>query len=184
MAPSDNEVMEAVRDGKVEKLAILFERHQVMLYNFFLRLTGNRGASEDLVQDVFIRILKYRAGYHGESRFAVWMFQIARNAHIDHLRKQKGDLPLDEQFAEPATREPRPEEQLETEQDIALVRRALDRLPWKKREILMLSRFQDLKLREIADLLGCQVGTVKAQVHRALKELSRIYLELQEGRTS
>jgi len=57
-------------------------------------------------------------------------------------------------------------------------------LPWKKREILMLSRFQDLKLREIADLLGCQVGTVKAQVHRALKELGRIYLELQEGRTS
>ena len=48
----------------------------------------------------------------------------------------------------------------------------------------MLSRFQDLKLREIADLLGCRVGTVKAQVHRALKELSRIYLELQEGRTS
>ena len=184
MAPSDNEVMDAVRDGKVEKLAILFERHQVMLYNFFLRLTGNRSASEDLVQDVFIRILKYRAGYQGQSRFAFWMFQIARNAHIDHLRKQKGDLPLDEQFAEPPSREPRPEERLEAEQDVALIRRALDRLPWKKREILMLSRFQDLKLREIADLLGCHVGTVKAQVHRALKELGRIYLELQEGRTS
>jgi len=184
MAPSDNEVMEAVRDGKVEKLAILFERHQVMLYNFFLRLTGNRSASEDLVQDVFIRILKYRAGYQGQSKFAVWMFQIARNAHIDHLRKQRGDLPLDEQFAEPAAREPRPEVRLEAEQDIALIRRALDLLPWKKREILMLSRFQDLKLREIADLLGCQVGTVKAQVHRALKELSHIYLELREGRTS
>jgi RNA polymerase sigma-70 factor (ECF subfamily) len=184
MAPSDNEVMEAVRDGKVEKLAILFERHQVMLYNFFLRLTGNRSSSEDLVQDVFIRILKYRAGYQGQSKFAVWMFQIARNAHIDHLRKQKGDLPLDEQFAEPPSREPRPEERLEAERDIALVRRALDQLPWKKREILMLSRFQDLKLREIADLLGCHVGTVKAQVHRALKDLSRIYLDLQEGRTS
>jgi RNA polymerase sigma-70 factor (ECF subfamily) len=184
MAPSDNEVMEAVRDGRVEKLAILFERHQVMLYNFFLRLTGNRSASEDLVQDVFIRILKYRAGYQGQSKFAVWMFQIARNAHIDHLRKQKGALPLDEQFAEPPSREPRPEERLEAEQDIALVRRALDRLPWKKREILMLSRFQDLKLREIADLLGCHVGTVKAQVHRALKDLIRIYLDLQEGRTS
>ncbi len=184
MAPSDNEVMEAVRDGKVEKLAILFERHQVILYNFFLRLTGNPSASEDLVQDVFIRILKYRAGYQGQSKFAVWMFQIARNAHIDHLRKQKGDLPLEEQFVEPPSREPMPEERLEAEQDIALVRRALDQLPWKKREILMLSRFQDLKLREIADLLGCQVGTVKAQVHRALKDLSRIYLELQEGRMS
>ena len=181
---TDNNLMEAVRDGKVEKLAVLFERHHIALFNFFLRLTGNRPASEDLVQDVFIRILKYRAGYHGESKFAVWMFQIARNAHIDHLRKQKGDLPLDEQFAEPAAQGARPEEQLEAEQDIALIRRALHRLPWKKREILMLSRFQDLKLREIADLMGCQVGTVKAQVHRALKELSRIYLDLQERRTS
>jgi RNA polymerase sigma-70 factor (ECF subfamily) len=78
--------MEDVRDGRVEKLAVLFERHQVVLYNFFLRLTGNRSASEDLVQDVFMRILKYRAGYQGRDRFAVWMFRIARNAHIDHLR--------------------------------------------------------------------------------------------------
>src|SRR4030042_5066416 len=120
MAPSDNEVMEAVRDGKIEKLAVLFERHQVMLYHFCLRLTGNRNADEDLVQDVFIRILKYRAGYQGQSKFAVWMFQIARNAHIDHLRRQKVDLPLDEQFVEPAARGPRPEGQLEAQQGIAL----------------------------------------------------------------
>jgi RNA polymerase sigma factor (sigma-70 family) len=58
------------------------------------------------------------------------------------------------------------------------------RLPLKKREVLVLSRYEGLKLREIAELLGCQVGTVKAQVHRALKDLSRIYLDLQEGRTS
>ena len=98
MSPTDNELMEDVRDGRVEKLAVLFERYQTMLYNFFLRLTGNRAASEDLVQEVFVRVLKYRTGYLSESRFNVWLFQIARNAHIDHLRKQKPALSLDEQY--------------------------------------------------------------------------------------
>lgn len=183
MAPSDNELMEAVRDGRIEKLAVLFERHQVMLYNFFLRLTGNRSISEDLVQDVFTRILKYRAGYQGRDRFVVWLFRIARNAHVDHLRKRKDELPLGEFFAEPPSRDPRPEEALEAERDAALMHRALGRLPWKKREVLMLSRYEDLKLREIAELMDCEVGTIKAQVHRALKDLGRIYMELRDGRT-
>lgn len=183
MAPSDNLLMEEVRDGKVERLAVLFERHQVTLFNFFLRLTGDRSASEDLVQDVFIRILKYRHGYHGQSRFAVWMYQIARNAHIDHLRKRKGEVSLDEHWTEPPSREPAPEKQMEISQEAALMRKALSRLPANKREILMLSRFQNLKLREIAELLGCQVGTVKAQMHRALKDLGKIYFEMSGGQT-
>lgn len=184
MPPTDNELMELVRDGKVEKLAILFERYQTMLYNFFLRLTGNRAASEDLVQEVFIRILKYRAGYQGENRFVVWMFQIARNAHVDFLRKKKGEVALDDQFAEAPSQELLPEERFEADQEAALVRRALDKLPPKKRELLVLFRFQNLKLREIAELLDVQVGTVKVQVHRALKDLGRIYLELQGGKAS
>jgi len=184
MAPTDNELMEQVRDGKVEKLALLFERHQTMLFNFFLRLTGNRAASEDLVQEVFTRILKYRAGYQGESRFVVWMYQIARNAHVDFLRKRKPEVPLDERAEATPGREPLPEDRFEADQEAALVRRALDRLPERKREILLLFRYQDLKLREIAELLGCQVGTVKVQVHRALKDLSRIYFELQGGKAS
>jgi RNA polymerase sigma factor (sigma-70 family) len=182
MSPTDNELMEQVRDGRVEKLAVLFERHQTMLYNFFLRLTGNRAASEDLVQDVFMRILKYRTGFLSESPFNIWMFQIGRNAHIDYLRKQKPVLPLEEQFSETPSRERLPDERFEADEEAELVRRALDRLPVKKREVLVLFRYQGLKLREIADLLGCRVGTVKAQVHRALKDLSRIYLELQGGK--
>ena len=184
MPPTDNELMELIRDGKVEKLAILFERYQTMLYNFFLRLTGNRAASEDLVQEVFIRILKYRAGYQGENRFVVWMFQIARNAHVDFLRKKKGEVALDDQFAEAPSQELLPGERFEAGQEAVLVRRALDKLPPKKRELLVLFRFQNLKLREIAELLDVQVGTVKVQVHRALKDLSRIYFELQGGKAS
>lgn len=181
--PADNRVMEEVRDGKVEKLAILFERHHLMVYNFFLRLTGNRSASEDLVQEVFFRILKYRKTYAGESKFTVWMYQIARNVHFDHLRKQKPELPLEEQFAEvPSEDAPLPE-QLTSEIDADLLRRALDQLPSKKKEILILSRYQDMKYKEIAELMGCGVGTIKSSVHRAIKDLGRIYLALQGGAT-
>ena len=174
----DNKIMLEVKQGKVEKLAILFEKHHLRLYNFFLRLTGNRGTSEDLVQDVFYRILKYRTTYHGQSTFTVWMYQIARNAHIDHLRKQKKDVPLEDQWEEAVSPEPSPSDEAERGAEIALVRQALSKLPLKKREILVLSRYQDMKYREIAELLGCHIGTVKTYVHRAVKDLGKIYLEL------
>ena len=180
---TDNRLMEEVRDGQVEKLAILFERHQIMLYNFFLRLTGNKGTSEDLVQDVFFRILKYRKSYQGQSKFTVWMYQIARNAHVDHLRKRKPEVPLDEQFEETASPETLPAEKMDAEIEIALLRKALDRLPPKKKEVLLLSRFQEMKYKDIAELLGCNIGSVKSAVHRAIKDLGRIYCELQGGIT-
>jgi len=175
---TDHQLMSDVRDGYVEKLAILFERHHVSLFNYFLRLTGNRAASEDLVQDVFARILKYRTTYQGEDKYVVWMFKIARNAHIDALRRRKDALPLDEQYVEPADAGPLPEECLERAQDATLVAKALTLLPPRKQEILVLSRFQNLKYREIAELLDCPVGTVKAMIHRAVAELGEIYTAL------
>jgi len=181
---TDIHLMEKVKEGQVEKLAVLFERHHVSLYNFFLRLTGSRSISEDLVQDVFFRILNYRSTYKGESKFTTWMYQIARNAHIDFLRKRKEEFPLDEQWQESLSPDLSPDEKMERGQDITLMREALAKLPLKKREVLILSRYQDLKYREIAELLGCQIGTVKAHVHRAIKDLSKIYLELSGGAVS
>ncbi len=178
---SDNALMEQVRDGQVAKLAILFERHHVMLYNFFLRLTGRRGPSEDLVQDVFVRILKYRATYRSESKFTVWLYQIARNAHTDYLRKQKPEVALEEQFEEPAGGETPAADRLDAEVDATLLRRALDRLPLKKREILILSRYEDMKYKDIAELMDCSIETIKTSVHRGIRELRKIYLELQGG---
>ena len=178
---TDIQVMEEVKEGKVEKLAMLFERHHISLFNFFLRLTGSRNVSEDLVQDVFFRILNYRKTYKGESKFTTWMYQIARNAHIDYLRKRREEFPLDEQWAESASPDLSPDEELEKGQDIRMMREALARLPVKKREVLILSRFQNLKYKEIAELLDCQIGTVKAHVHRAIKDLSKIYGELSGG---
>lgn len=181
---TDNVLMEEVKEGKVEKLAVLFEKYHVQLFNFFLRLTGNRGASEDLVQDVFLRILKYRTTYKGQSKFTVWMYQIARNAHIDYLRKSKGELSLDDQWDEVMETEPTQLDRLERGQDVKLMQEALARLPLKKREVLVLSRYQDMKYKDIAELFGCQIGTVKAHVHRAIKDLGKIYYELSGGTVS
>jgi RNA polymerase sigma factor (sigma-70 family) len=175
---TDNLLMEDVRDGKVEKLAILFERHHVALFNYFLRLTGNHPVSEDLVQEVFTRILKYRATYRGEDRFAVWMYKIARNAHIDFLRRRKESVPLEDQFEEAQSADLIPEERVERQQEAALISRALKRLSPKKQEVILLSRFQNLKYREIAELMECPVGTVKGMVHRAVQELGDIYKQL------
>lgn len=172
---TDHLIMQEVRDGRVERLAILFERHHIALFNYFLRLTGNRAAAEDLVQEVFTRILKYRTTYQGEDKFVVWMFKIARNAHIDLLRRQKPAFSLDEQYEELRDSALPPEERLEREEDAALVAKALARLSPRKQEIIVLSRFQNMKYREIADLLECPVGTVKAMVHRAVQELGEIY---------
>jgi RNA polymerase sigma-70 factor (ECF subfamily) len=181
---SDNRLMEDVKEGKVEKMAVLFEKHHVSLFNFFMRLTGNRNISEDLVQEVFMRMLKYRTTYQGRSKFTLWMYQIARNAHIDFLRKKKNTLPLDGQWSEPVTAEASPVEKLEGGQEVQLLRQALAQLPLKKREVLILSRYQNLKYKEIAELMDCHIGTVKAHVHRAIKELGKIYLELQGGTVS
>ena len=175
----DEQVMAQVQEGRVEMLAVLFERHHVRLCNFFLRLSGDRSLSEDLVQEVFLRILKYRGSFRGDSKFSTWMYQIGRNAHIDHLRSRRPEVPIDQIWAEEPSPLPLPPQKAEREQEAALLSRALERLPLRKREVLLLSRFQDLKYQEIAGLLKCSVENVKVQVHRSLKELRRHYLEVQ-----
>ncbi len=176
--------MLSVRDGDLGKLGILFERYQGTLYNFFLRLTGSRQASEDLVQDVFFRMLKYRHTYQDVSDLTTWMYQIARNVRFDYYRKRKREVMLEESENERANQDPGPVERLQRHQEIALLRGALARLPEEKREVLVLSRYQDLKYDQIAGILCCDVGTVKVRVYRALKELGQIFFQMSGEKAS
>ena len=175
---TDHELMLAVRDGDIDKLGLLFEQYHKQLYNFFLRQTGNRHSSEDLVQDVFFRMLKYRHTYRAEGKFTTWMFSIAHNTKIDHFRKKsRRDAEIEEtDFL--VDENPNPEETLEKQSEAALLQRALAGLSKEKREVLLLSRFQNMKYEEIEQVMGCKVGTIKARVHRALKELAKNYFEL------
>lgn len=174
----DNQIMLKVRDGELDQLSILFERYSKTLFNFFLRLTKNRAISEDLVQEVFLRMLKYRHTYRGDGKFTNWMFHIARNAHVDFFKKQNREQQFSENEPEPISEDSNPDERLEASQDVALLQAALTKLSIEKREVLVLSRFHNMKYEDIAQIQECQVGTVKARVHRAIKELRDIYFEL------
>lgn len=163
----DEELMLRVRNDEVEALSTLFERHHVALFNFFYRLSGDASGSEDLVQDVFYRVLKYRSSYQPGSSFRTWMYQVARNTLNDQYRKRRGEVELE--AAPVAT--VLPLDPVDDEQQMARLNYALMQLPEEKRELLLLTRFQGLKYEEVARLLQCEVGALKVRVHRALQEL-------------
>ncbi len=181
---SDIELMGLVRDGEVRQLAFLFERHHIKLYNFYLRMTGERLTSEDMVQEVFFRILKYRHTFRGDGEFAAWMYHLARNVHRDLCRKRKMEPADDMALDDLASGEPHPDEELERTQENDLLRQALGQLSVEKREILILSRYQDLRYDAIAEILGCSAEAVKVRVHRAMNELRTVFFELSGGKST
>lgn len=174
----DAELMREVRDGRTAALATLFERHHARLYRFCLRMTGNRQASEDLVQDTFMRMLKYAKTFRGDMAFAPWMFRIARNACADHLRRSASDAISDGDLDARPAEQSGHDERMADDQRADLLRRALLALPLERREVLVLSRYELKSYEEIAGALGCSVGAVKVRVHRAIKQLREVYLDL------
>lgn len=178
---SDDELMVGVQRGQLPQLGRLFDRHHRPLFQFFMRLTGERHASEDLVQDVFLRMLKYRATYRPQSQFRTWMYQLARNAHIDRFKRTRHEAGLDPESSEPASPLPHPGEVLERSRELATLRRALARLSPEHREVLVLSRFHGLSYREVGEVVGCAEGAVKVRVFRAMQQLRRLVDERGAG---
>jgi RNA polymerase sigma-70 factor (ECF subfamily) len=174
---TDEDLMLQVRDGAGETLGVLFDRYQTPLYNFYAKLTGDRSLSDDLVQEVFLRILRYRQSYRPGTPFRAWIYQIARNARVDHYRKTRPQSELDPETPAPAPSVDPAQQQEET----MLLHRALMQMPEEKKEILILARFQELKYDEIARLIGCEVATVRVRVHRAVQELRQIFRQLESG---
>ena len=170
----DEDLMLQVRDGAGEMLGVLFDRYQTPLFNFYSKLTGDRALSEDLVQEVFLRILKYRQSYRPGTPFRAWVYQIARNARIDHFRKFPPQSTLNPEMLSAVV----PTDSAQAHEEVELLQRALQQLPEEKREILLLCRFQELKYEEIAALLDCELNTVKTRIHRALQELRKAFHQL------
>ena len=176
--PLDHDLMLDVRNGDIGKMGMLFEKYHKQLYNFFLLCTRNCQLSEDMVQDVFFRMLKYRHTYRNEGSFITWMFKIARNVRIDYFKEDKIQSQLLEITDEIASGEPNPEELCGYENEVALLQKAIAELPDDKREVILMSRFNNMSYKEIGSVLDCSVGTVKVRVYRAVRELTKIYYKL------
>lgn len=171
LSDTDEQLMAAVQGGETPALGELFNRHHAALYRYFLRMSGNASLSEDLTQEVFLRLLRKGETWQRDARFSSWMYRIAHNAFVDHTRRSKWETPMPEKLdiAAPATR------QLERDEEHALLHRALMMLAPDRRELLVLSRFQGLKYEQIGELLDIETNTVKVRVFRALGQLREIY---------
>ncbi|WP_184546606.1 sigma-70 family RNA polymerase sigma factor [Mucilaginibacter sp. FT3.2] len=170
-----------VKAGDLDRMGLLFQRHYRALYGFLFHMTYQREASEDMVQTVFYKMLRYRNSFTGEGEFMAWMYQIARNVLKDNAKKgNKQGLHFD--AGDMADRLPggtSADEQLEKKQANAGLHKAMEKLSTDNREILTLSRFQELKYLEIGHILGITEGAAKVRAFRAMQELKDIYTKME-----
>lgn len=132
------------------------------------RLCGNYALSEDLVQEALVRGWRNRAQYHDETNLLAWLATILRNCYFSFLRRRKYELEdIDETNALALAVEPVYEEDLRIDE----VMRAVDRLPPKRRQALLLVGVDELNYEQAAVVCGCPVGTLKSRIHRAREQL-------------
>jgi RNA polymerase sigma factor (sigma-70 family) len=166
-----------VRSGDLDKMALLFHRHHRPLYGFLFQMTRQKETSEDMLQNVFYRMLRSRHTFTGEGDFKTWMYYIARNVIKDHVKKSSRDPAFHDlsELADKIGADVRADEQIERKLEIKALQRALDSLSRDSREVLILSRFQELRHEEIARVLDISVGAVKVRIHRAINQLKERY---------
>ena len=177
---SDNALMLKVKNGDIDKMGLLYERYNRQLYRFLFNMTRQKELSEDMVQNIFLRMLKYPDGFMGFGEFKMWMYHIARNTVYDHFRKVKrtpahSDLT---NYEDRIDGQQNADTQMEKEQELKMLETAMGNLSDENRELLILCRFQELKYHEIARLLNTTEGAVKVRVHRALNQLKSNYMRI------
>jgi RNA polymerase sigma factor (sigma-70 family) len=171
---TDEELMIEVSKENLDMLTILFDRYHLRIFNFFNKMIRNRSVSEDLTQDVFYKIMKYRSSYKS-GNFAAWIYTIARNIFASYYQKQKKENTneLDEKFL-------KSDEKFSTdtnEDELNHLQRALLKLNHTDRELIIMNRYQEIKYHEMAEIIGSSEGAVKVRVHRALKKLKEFYFQ-------
>ena len=169
---ADIALMDRVARADAEAFRELVVRHQAPLLNFFTRL-GASNVCEDLTQETFVRLWKYRDRYRPSAKFTTFLYTLARHAWQDSCRRQLRFASFQERYARETPRETDgglPE--LRKDMD---VQAALDSLSPKHREVLVLAVHQGLRYEEIAQVLGIPEGTVKSRIFNALSTLQRMF---------
>lgn len=177
---SDEMIMEAVKNGDLQQASLLFERYQKPVFNFLARMAMDREVAEDLTQNVFLRMIKYRNSYREGNKFQSWIYQVARNVFSDHYQKEKNkraDFMDVERIGDQLANSHDDEEQLVREKRLI---RSLAQLNDEHRMLLILTRFQQMKYEEVAEILNITVANIKVKVHRAMQKLRENYFELEK----
>lgn len=166
-------------ENRQEIFAGLVSEIRMELYNFALRLTGNRHEAEDLLQESYFKAYKYFHQLRERSKFKEWIFQITANQFKNFLRKKKKENTFyhddsEQAFVEKEKVYRNPDELLLQSDRSKIVRRALEHISPKMRSVLVLFEIEGYSIEEVSDTLGISRGTVKSRLHYARKKLREI----------
>jgi RNA polymerase sigma-70 factor (ECF subfamily) len=176
----DAELVRRILAGEGEHFETLVARYQTRLYRFISRFTRDAEDARDVAQEVFLKVYGALDGFDPRYRFSTWLFRIAGNAAIDHLRRRRGrTVPLETRPDEdgethgidPRDQRPDPLEDLTRRRLRQAIDAAIERLPDDYRELISLRHYGELPYEEIAELKGMPLGTVKNKLFRARQAL-------------
>jgi len=175
----DAELMLRVRDGDTTSFALLLERHRTPVVHFLYRMVQNQAVSEELAQEVFLRVYRSRATYEPTAKFTTWLFRIATHLALNWIRdgrKEKGQESLDKDLIEGVERQvadlqPTVEQELVYQVRLREVRGAIEMLPAKQRAAVMMHKYEELEYSQIAKVLNCSESAVKSLLFRAYETL-------------
>ena len=169
----DDVLLRRAARGDEEAFASLYRRHQAALYRFALRMTGNAWASEEIVQDVFMTLMRDPRKYDAtRGSLGGFLYGVARNRVMKHLERLPREIPLEEKnedgtgpgivLKDVAT----PASWAEKREQLEQIRAAVLDLPAEFREAVVLCELEELSYEEAARLVGCPIGTIRSRLHR------------------
>jgi RNA polymerase sigma-70 factor (ECF subfamily) len=178
MADENIEIARGLRRRDPDLLDRLIETYQHRLLRYLIYLTGRRDLAEDVFQETWLRVLERGSQYDGHHEFGTWLFAIARNLFIDYLRREQpasldGLANSDDAapFDLPATNSPSALDVALQHEQNEQISSGIQHLPPKHREALVLRFQEEMRLEEIAGVIGVPVGTVKSRIYRGLTAL-------------
>jgi RNA polymerase sigma-70 factor (ECF subfamily) len=184
-ALADSDLIERAVAGQSDCFDELVRRYNRPIASFIFRMIGNRETALDLTQEVFIKVYGSLERYKPEFKFSTWIYKIASNTAIDHLRKSAvSTAPLylvndDEEFELPIpSRSPSPERALERRERAAQIEEVISQLPPRYRELIVLRHVSELGYEEIAEVTGLPLGTVKNRIFRAREAMRKHLVRL------
>ena len=168
-AVEDADLIQRAARGGVEAYNLLISRWEKRVYNYLLRITGNREDALDLTQDVFLKAYQNLRKLDDPARFAPWLYRIAHNEAYSMFRKRRPETDIDELEPESTDRSILVGGSSVFPMELGLaVASALERLSPEQREAVVLKIYQGFKFEEMADILGCPISTVKSRLYSAL----------------
>lgn len=171
-APEDSALMLRYRDGDVVAFEVLYKRHNDALYRYLLRLCHHRDTAEDIFQEVWGKIIKARENYRPTAKFATFLYRVAHNCFIDHIRRNKRHTLT---VAVEPDNHPDPGDLPEMQTERHLARRrlidALEHLPEEQRDVFLLREEAGLDLDQIASITGTNRETAKSRLRYAVAKL-------------